>query len=169
MFERGDAEKSGVRIEFCETNDGTPVAPHVARAFERQSSSSGVRSDASDAAGDTRVPKAPGDTDLRADDTRRLGSIVTSGDAPMDTSGDAPIDACRAGVGSFGGGGGGGGGVGGFATGAGAGASLARSAAYMESQVGAFGARDLRRDSTGTGGFRVARFGGAAADCCIAV
>ena len=79
MFERGDAEKSGVRIEFCETNDGTPVAPHVARAFERQSSSSGVRSDASDAAGDARLPKAPGDTDLRADDTRRLGSIVTSG------------------------------------------------------------------------------------------
>ena len=46
LFERGEAEKSGVRIEFCETNDGTPVAPHVARAFERQSSSSGVRSDA---------------------------------------------------------------------------------------------------------------------------
>ena len=39
----------------------------------------------------------------------------------------------------------------------------------MESQVGAFGARDRRRDSTGTGGFLVARFGGAAADCCIAV
>ena len=87
----------------------------------------------------------------------------------MDTSGDAPIDACRVGVGSFGGGGGGGGGVGGFATGAGAGASLARSAAYMESQVGAFGARDLRRDSTGTGGFRVTRFGGSAAGCCTAV
>ena len=167
MFERGDAEKSGVRIEFCETNDGTPVAPHVARAFERQSSSSGVRRDASDAAGDTRVPNAAGDTDLRADDTRRLGSIVTSGDAPMDTSGEAPIDACRAGVGSFGGGGGGG--VGGFATGAGAGASFAFSAANMESQVGAFGARDLRRDSTGTGGFLVARFGGAAAGCCIVV